>query len=225
MENNKLNWKRMRFKQNKVWLATDQEGNPVTKNGKVLIKYQLNQDYQYWVHQKSVRSIDDIQAETQISDTKSFDPKKSETPAEIKDTTENMSNSTVCVYTDGASSGNPGPSGIGVLLRYGEYEKEISKYIGNKTNNMAELEAIKTGLLELKKKDLPVRIFTDSTYAYGVLACGWKARKNQKLVNSIKKIIATFKDLKVIKIKGHKGHEGNERADFLATSAIKRKTK
>ncbi|MBU4419678.1 MAG: ribonuclease HI, partial [Proteobacteria bacterium] len=41
----------------------------------------------------------------------------------------------ICIYTDGASSGNPGPSGIGILLLYGDHEKEISKYIGPATNN------------------------------------------------------------------------------------------
>jgi ribonuclease HI len=225
LDKDKRNWQRMRFKQNKVWLATDQEGKPVIKNGKVLIKYQLNQDYEYWVHRKSVRPLDALPTENQDSDKKPPQKKKSEPSAEMRTANENMSDSTVRVYTDGSSSGNPGPSGIGVLLRYGEYEKEISKYIGIKTNNIAELEAIQTGLLELKKKDLPVRIFTDSSYAYGVLSCGWKARKNRKLINSIKKIISTFKDLKVLKIEGHRGHEGNERADFLATSAIKRKTK
>jgi ribonuclease HI len=44
-------------------------------------------------------------------------------------------NRVVHVYTDGASSGNPGPSGIGVLLRYGGHEKEVSTYIGIATNN------------------------------------------------------------------------------------------
>ena len=127
----------------------------------------------------------------------------------------------VCLFTDGASSGNPGPSGIGVLLRYGEHEKEISKYIGNATNNIAELKAIEAGLSALKNMDLPVRLFTDSKYAYGLLVLNWKARKNQEMVESIKKIMDGFKDLQIIKVKGHSGHPGNERADYLATSAIK----
>ena len=83
------------------------------------------------------------------------------------------------IYADGASSGNPGPSGIGVLLRYREHEKEISRNIGLGTNNIAELEAIRTGLLEVKNPDLPVRVYTDSGYAYGLLTLGWKARKNE----------------------------------------------
>jgi ribonuclease HI len=128
----------------------------------------------------------------------------------------------ICLFTDGATSGNPGPSGIGVLLRYGEHEKEISKYIGNATNNIAELNAIKAGLSALKQTDIPVRLFTDSNYAYGLLVLNWKPRKNQELVESIKKIMARFKDLQLIKVKGHSGHQGNERADDLATAAIKK---
>ena len=128
----------------------------------------------------------------------------------------------ICVFTDGASSGNPGPSGIGVLLRFGEHEKEISKFIGEATNNIAELKAILAGLSALKNPDIPVRLFTDSSYAYGLLVLKWKPRKNQQLVESIRQMMTQFKDLKIIKVKGHAGHPGNEKADFLATSAIKK---
>ena len=130
-------------------------------------------------------------------------------------------NKNVLVYTDGASSGNPGPSGIGVFFKYQSHEKELSKYIGIATNNIAELEAIKAGLLDLKNTDKSVRVFTDSSYAYGLLTLGWKPKKNIPLVQEIKKIILNFKDLNFIKVKGHAGDEGNERADALATSAIK----
>jgi ribonuclease HI len=85
---------------------------------------------------------------------------------------------------------------------------------------MAELEAIRSGLMAVKNSNLPVRVFTDSTYAFGVLTKGWKAKKNQDIIESIKKILSKFNDLKFIKVKGHVGIEGNERADFLATSAI-----
>jgi ribonuclease HI len=220
-DTDKLNWQRMRFKKNKVWVAVDDGDSPIVKDGKYLIKYQLAQDYEYWVNPASVRAMDEPQTEQQA-------PPSQKPPAKQKQSTESMSDAqdttigdAVSMYTDGASSGNPGPSGIGVLLRFGSHEKEISRFIGNTTNNVAELEAIRIGLLELKKKELPVRIYTDSKYAYGVLALGWKARKNQKLIISIKKIISGFKDIKLIKVKGHEGLEGNERADFLATSAIK----
>ena len=211
-------WKRMQFKKNKVWVATDGSKKLIVKNGKVLIKYQLKQDYEYWVHEQSVGPIDTGQSKKTVKN-KPTQKRKGKT----KPFKEPIPHDTVCIFTDGASSGNPGPSGVGVLLKYGEHEKEISKYIGIATNNIAELEAINTGLLELKKTDMPVRIFTDSSYAYGLLALGWKARANKDLVKAIRETISKFEDLKIIKVKGHAGHAENERADFLATSAIKNK--
>ena len=135
---------------------------------------------------------------------------------------ENLPDHCIKVYTDGASSGNPGPSGIGVLFLYGENRKEISFFIGRATNNKAELTAIKVGLEELKRFDLPVRVFSDSSYAIGLLAKGWKAKANQDLVFEIRSLMTKFSDLSFIKVKGHSGIKENEVADFLATSAIKK---
>lgn len=214
----------MCFKDNKVWLATDHKGRPVVKNGKVRIKYQLEQDYEYWVHQQNVKPLASLQSKTENRTKKKSDrkPSVSSLGQEMEFIDETVYEGAVRIYTDGASSGNPGPSGIGVVLQYGEHSKEISRHIGIATNNIAELEAIRSGLIELKNTDLPVRVFTDSSYAFGVLALGWKAKKNKELVESIKKSILKFKDLKIIKVKGHAGIEGNERADRLATSAIKK---
>ncbi len=224
MTNNKMNWKRMRFKNNKVWLALDQNQRPVVKNDKVLIKYQLDQDHEYWVHQNNVKPIDLSQSETKDHKKKQSGKKlkKNKPKQEIIIIDEALCDDAVCIYTDGASSGNPGPSGIGIVLSYEKHEKEISRYIGIATNNIAELEAIRTGLLELKNTDLPVRLFTDSSYAYGVIVQGWKAKKNLEIIESIINIIPKFNDLKIFKVKGHGGIKGNERADFLATSAIKK---
>ena len=208
METDNPEWKRMRFKKNKVWLSVDSAGNPVEQNGKVLIKYQLDQPHEYWVRKSNIKPLDTKPVKTQRSEKDSAARK----PGGREE---------ICIFSDGASSGNPGPSGIGVVLRFGEHEKEISEYIGMATNNIAELKAIQAGLQALKNTDLPVRIFTDSNYAHGVLALGWKVRANREMVESIKKTMAKFKNLKIVKVKGHSGDEGNERADFLATSAIK----
>jgi ribonuclease HI len=212
LEKDQPEWKRMRFKKNKVWLAIDRSGKPIEENGKVLIKYQLDQTHEYWVRKSNIKSLDSDSAITQ----------EIENNTTVAQTGEKEG---ILIFTDGASSGNPGPAGIGVVMRFGKYEKEISEYIGLATNNIAELKAIQAGLLAMKKTDLPVRIFTDSKYAYGVLTLGWKAKANREMVQSIKKMMMKFKNLKVIKIKGHAGDEGNERADFLATSAIKDSTK
>ncbi|MBW2602877.1 MAG: ribonuclease HI [Deltaproteobacteria bacterium] len=229
MTNDNINWKRMVFKKNKVWLATDQDQKPVIKNGKVLIRYQLDQDYEYWVLSKNIKPIDSLQRKEKTekgkkSTQKSSKQKGTKTKSGTEFLGEASCDDAINIYTDGASAGNPGPSGIGVVLRFGKHKKEISKYIGITTNNMAELEAIRSGLMSVKSSNLPVRVFTDSRYAHGVLTQGWKAQKNQDIIESIKKILSKFNDLKLIKVKGHAGIEGNERADFLATSAIKKAT-
>jgi len=217
----------MVFKKNKVWLATGKDQKPVTKNGKVLIRYQLDQDYEYWVLSKNIKPIDSLQRNEKTekgekSTKKSSKQKGTKTKSDTELLVETSCDDALNIYTDGASAGNPGPSGIGVVLRFGEHEKEISRYIGITTNNMAELEAIRSGLMAVKNSNLPVRVFTDSRYACGVLTQGWKAKKNQDIIESIKKTLSKFNDLKFIKVKGHVGIEGNERADFLATSAIKK---
>jgi ribonuclease HI len=214
-------WVRMRFKQNKVWVAVDSAGKIVVNNGKALIKYQKEQDYEYRVREADLLSLD---AEPEEATAKTLrKPKETRKTIRPMGLTESENPDCIRIYADGASSGNPGPSGIGVLLSYREHEKEISRNIGLGTNNIAELEAIRTGLLEVKNPDLPIRVYTDSGYAYGLLALGWKAKKNTELVTDIRNLMKRFKNLTFIKVKGHSGIEGNERADKLATSAILQK--
>jgi len=224
MENNNISWKRMMFKDNKVWQAFYPDNSPVIKNGKVLIKYNVKQEYEYWVYENKLEPVDKPDTLQICGDQKPASPpkKKKQSPDSFPSPDDNIPEDAVSIYTDGASSGNPGPSGIGVLLRFGKNEKELSREIGIATNNIAELEAINAALLELKTTKKPVRIFTDSAYAFGVLTLNWKAKKNEDLIDSIKKSMKRFKDLKLIKIKGHAGQEGNERADYLANKAVKK---
>ena len=223
MENNNISWKRMIFKGNKIWQAFYPDNSPVVKNGKVLIKYNVNQEYEYWVYENRLVPVDKPDTLKINGDQKPVLPeKKIKQIGALQSFEENIPEDAICIYTDGASSGNPGPSGIGILFRSGKHEKEMSKEIGIATNNIAELEAIKTALIELKTTNNPVRIFTDSSYSFGVLTLNWKAKKNEELIESIKKLMRKFKDLKLIKIRGHAGQEGNERADFLANKAVKK---
>ena len=52
---------------------------------------------------------------------------------------------TVEIFTDGACSGNPGPGGFGVVLRFGNTEKELSGGCSATTNNRMELLGVITG--------------------------------------------------------------------------------
>jgi ribonuclease HI len=215
----KPNWLRMQFKNNKVWAVVGEDGRPKIQDGKVLIKYQLDQDHEYRVNPANLRPLKSSRRDVECGRKPPSRPDRTG-PGGRSDRQPSCGRA-VRIFTDGASSGNPGPSGIGAVLEYGDHSKEISKYIGRSTNNIAELEAIRAGLLELKVRDVPVRIYTDSSYAYGVLALNWKPKKNLDLIAAIRQLMGEFGDVKLIKVKGHAGHRQNERADNLARSAIK----
>lgn len=223
MNNKDKLWKRMSFKDNKVWVQVDQDKNLVKENGKVLIKYNLKQDYEYKVKYENLKPESMAVPAKKQGGKKSGSQKNHDMPAKQHSDEKKLPKNCIKIYTDGASSGNPGDSGIGILLVYGDKKKEISQYIGKATNNIAELTAIKVALEQLKRDDLPVYIFSDSSYAIGVLTKGWKSKKNRELVFYIRKLMGGFKNLSFVKVKGHAGIKENEVADFLATSAIQKR--
>ena len=126
----------------------------------------------------------------------------------------------VQLWTDGACTGNPGPAGAGVLYRYQGVERVLSEYLGDGTNNIAELTAILRGLEMVSDVTLPIDVMTDSSYCIGLLTKGWKAKANQELVATLRQKMAEFQDVRLIKVKGHAGIPENERADELAREAI-----
>jgi ribonuclease HI len=114
--------------------------------------------------------------------------------------------------------------GIGVVVTVGDRRKEHGEYLGRGTNNIAELTAIRRGLeiaAELMSgQNLAVRVYTDSSYAIGLLSQGWKAKANQELVADLREFLRGFPNLHMIKVKGHAGVPENERCDVLACQAV-----
>jgi ribonuclease HI len=204
-------WARMRFKKNKVWVAVEDDGRPEIVEGRARIRYRREEEREYRVNPENLSPLDAPESE----------PEKRPAPRKPAAAAPTVDDRTLVIYTDGASSGNPGPAGIGVVLQWGGREREISRYIGTATNNIAELEAIRTALAAVKNPRLPIVIYTDSRYAHGLLTQGWKARKNTALVEEIRRRLSTFPDVKIRKVRGHSGNRGNERADQLATEAIR----
>jgi ribonuclease HI len=127
------------------------------------------------------------------------------------------------VWTDGACSGNPGPAGLGVVVVGDGAQREISEYLGEATNNIAELTAILRGLAAVSDKTRPVIVYSDSAYSIGLLSQNWKAKKNVELVAELRKLCRQFSDLRFVKVLAHSGIALNERVDQLAVSAISRR--
>jgi ribonuclease HI len=131
----------------------------------------------------------------------------------------------VIVYADGACSGNPGPAGLGVVVIDGPRRVEISEYLGQGTNNIAELTAVLRALGEIDAAR-PVMIYTDSQYTIGVVQKGWKAKANQALVAELRAALSGRPATRLAYVPGHAGVLLNERADALAREAVEnRKTR
>jgi ribonuclease HI len=123
-------------------------------------------------------------------------------------------------YTDGACSGNPGPAGSGVVLvAPGGKMHEGLEYLGEATNNVAELTAILRAVEWIPADARAIVVHTDSQYAIGVLQKGWKAKANGELVAVTKRLVAE-RGAKLVYVPGHNGVPLNERADELAREAV-----
>ena len=137
----------------------------------------------------------------------------------------------ILLYTDGSSRGNPGPGGYGVVLKYGSYRKELSQGFRLTTNNRMELLGVIEGLKAIKKREIPVKIYSDSSYVVNAVNNGWlkgwvskdlSKKKNSDLWGLFLNVSQTFSSLEFIWIKGHAGHPENERCDRLAVEASQR---
>ena len=137
----------------------------------------------------------------------------------------------VIIHTDGACSGNPGPGGWGVILAFGDREKELKGGEANTTNNRMELMAA-ISALEALKRPCRVDLHTDSQYLRdGVTTYlarwkrnGWRTadKKPVKNIDLWQRLDAAMHQHQVHWhwLRGHAGHALNERADLLARQAI-----
>lgn len=235
-------WVRRRYRGNKVWVETDAaEAYVLDERGLAHLRYKPDDDRTYSVRPKELSPVEDgppppaaataapdaapdaapapkrrtSRARTSdraVAEVAPTDPDDLDVPA--------MLGKELQVWTDGASSGNPGPSGAGAVLLFRDRKKEVSVFLGDTTNNVAELTAVRTALQLVRKRDLPVRVLTDSTYVIGVLTGAMKVKANAELVASIRAELADFPDLAFVKVDAHSGVTWNERADALAREAI-----
>jgi len=126
------------------------------------------------------------------------------------------------IYTDGASRGNPGPAGIGIVVtRNGKILYEDEKYLGKHTNNEAEYRAIIKALeIGERYKAQKLNITSDSQLVIKQLKGLYrvKAKNLKPLHEKIKQKEEKFKEVKY----KHKNRTNKyiERADQLANKAL-----
>ena len=139
----------------------------------------------------------------------------------------------ITVFTDGASRGNPGNAGYGLVVLYHDDNKIVEQ--GGRmevaTNNQMELMAAIHALRLLKNEDAEIHVYTDSAYVlngatkwiYGWEKNNWKTSTKTDVENKElwKELAIESRAMKgsVLwkKIKGHSGIFGNELADSIAT--------
>jgi ribonuclease HI len=121
------------------------------------------------------------------------------------------------IYTDGASRGNPGPAGVGIVILDEDDHQvgKVSRYLGKKTNNFAEYEAIVqalriAGYFRAKK----VRIRTDSELIVRQVLGEYQVKK-EDLKPLYKKVMELMKAIPDCQIE-HVSRNQNDKADYLA---------
>ncbi len=131
----------------------------------------------------------------------------------------------VVIHSDGGSRGNPGPAAAGVVIERGNKTKKYSEYLGKKTNNEAEYEALIFGLKKSKQlvgkkksKMTVVKCFLDSELVVKQLNHEYKL-KEQRIQKYFIEIWNLMLDFRQVSFQ-HVERGLNKQADTLANEAL-----
>ncbi len=128
------------------------------------------------------------------------------------------------IFTDGSSLGNPGPGGFAAILKFGTTEKIVKGGEPNTTNNRMEMRAVIEALKTIKKHDIPITVYSDSSLVIRTMTDGWKKKMNLDLWAELADVSGgltiTWKW-----VRGHAGHPENTRVDKLAVGEAKKQKK
>ena len=149
----------------------------------------------------------------------------------------------ILIFADGASSGNPGPSGFGTIVASPDGQViELGRGYPRATNNQMELQAAIEGLRTLRETSGAVDLVTDSVYLirgitqwiWGWRNRGWKTAEGKDVQNADqwRELLALvserrhrFQEQGEVRwhwVRGHQGVPGNERVDEIAVGFSKR---
>lgn len=132
-----------------------------------------------------------------------------------------MKGKAITLRTDGASRGNPGPAGVGVVIEADDSSGriELSEYIGRTTNNVAEYRALILALGEAEKlAPSALTVLSDSELLVRQLNGQYRVRSAQLLPLYLEVIrrLRRFPATRIL----HVGRGENGDADLLANRAI-----
>lgn len=130
------------------------------------------------------------------------------------------------IRVDGACRGNPGHSGAGAAIFDGDGNvvRELRRYLGVMTNNMAEYSALVMALSEAKAMGAAeVKVLADSELMVKQLTGKYKVRSADllPLYNEASALLKGFSRHRI----SHIYREDNSLADRLANEAIDRRVK
>ena len=131
------------------------------------------------------------------------------------------------IHTDGGSRGNPGPAAIGVVIEddQGNRLRTFHRFIGVRTNNEAEYQALIDGLKAAAEwKPDRLEIYLDSKLVVEQVNGSYRVKKPelQPLYQQVKELLGAFSDAPEIK---HVERESNKGADKLANMALDEQVK
>ena len=218
-----MSWRRMRLRNAEVLVRCSDSGELQANDGRVEIRYKPNDGRAYFAAASNLRPSSNSTIEPDsfcgaaeaVKTGKKAASKTPSAPAPESPVADEL-----LAYADGACSGNPGPAGAGVVALYDDERRELSEYIGEATNNIAELIGILRAVELAHELGRPLRLYTDSQYAIGVLTKGWKAKANKELIAEVRVALQRHPDAKLFHVRGHQGVKLNEVADELAVRAV-----
>ena len=237
-------WKPALFKGKKVWAQVSEVDELAVDNGLVGIRYSTKEGAT--IYRASIKNIqlgsepskpldkgetapkpDDTKPQTRKkfgSSHSRTNEQKSAAQKDVRKFLESLSSETIRCFTDGSCMGNPGPCGTGVYIQLPNKEIKHHRYLGEGTNNKAELSAVLDAMTLLASENIdnntPIVVCTDSQYVVGILTKNWKAKANKEIIFPLRAEVKKWNDITIRWVAGHADIPENDEADRLANLAI-----
>lgn len=208
---NELAWERRAYKGCKVFVEVGEDGALVLQeNGLASFRYRTEDSRTYSARPERILPLDEGGGVSAPSPPESAPPETG----------------VIQVWAKGVSDGDPGPAGIGVVFSYRGVCKELSEFVGHRSEEFAELLAIKSALETLRPRDprQPIVLATASSRCHEVLARGERVTENEEIFRLVRGLARKFPRLDFRLVGGQEEFSRFERAANLARQAQSRRT-